>query len=111
VSGRGWRLVGEADLSRLEYKEELGLIKLMIEFPSLIKLCLEKFDPQPLTDYLLELAVAFHQLYHQGNLDHSRRFVSDDEKLTHARVKLIQGLRIVFRNGLAALGLSAPERM
>ena len=55
--------------------------------------------------YLRELANDFHTYYN------AHQFLVDDAELRDARLKLMQGLRQVVRNGLGLLGVSAPEAM
>ncbi|MBU1406088.1 MAG: hypothetical protein KKE82_00005, partial [Proteobacteria bacterium] len=51
------------------------------------------------------LAGQFHSYYNK------HRIVSEDEELSRARLWLAMGLRIVLRNGLGLIGVSAPESM
>ena len=55
--------------------------------------------------YLAQVAGAFHQFYHQ------HRVVTEDVELSRARLLLARGTQQVIANGLALLGVSAPERM
>ena len=58
--------------------------------------------------YLRELAGLWNP-YLQDGMRH--RILSDDAALTRARLALARAVRIVLANGLALLGMSAPERM
>ena len=51
--------------------------------------------------------------YHAGNPSRSPELavLVDDPELREARLALARGVRIVLRNGLRVLGLSAPDRM
>jgi arginyl-tRNA synthetase len=51
------------------------------------------------------LAAAFHKFYR------FRRIIGSEKNIAEARLALILAARIVLRNGLAVLGVSAPERM
>ena len=62
-------------------------------------------EPHRITFYLQELAGMFHPYYNKY------RVITDDPELTRARMALIEGIRIVLRDGLDILGLSAPKRM
>jgi arginyl-tRNA synthetase len=65
-------------------------------------------EPHRIPFYLQELATAFHAYYH----DRSRhQVVSDDAGLSAARLFLVSAIRIIIRNGLALMGVSAPEIM
>jgi arginyl-tRNA synthetase len=57
------------------------------------------------TFYLKELAADFHSYYN------AERFLVDDAGLQRARLALVAATGQVVKNGLAVLGLSAPEQM
>lgn len=101
----------DVDLSVLTEKEELSLIKKLGQFPQLIASCAESLDVHHLPYYLYDVSSAFHAYYNLGSGRPELRIVSDDEKLTHARLALITGLRIVLHEGLRLLGVTAPESM
>ena len=61
--------------------------------------------------YARDLAATFHTFYDAGNRNPALRVVCDDPEMLKARLVLVQAARIVFRNVLTLLGLSAPERM
>jgi len=63
------------------------------------------FAPHLLADYALQLSRAFHAYYDK------HRVLSDDDALTRARLALLQGMRLVLRQSLRLLGMSAPEEM
>ncbi|MDR2191878.1 MAG: hypothetical protein LBO62_03240 [Endomicrobium sp.] len=62
-------------------------------------------SPHHFTSYLTELADIYHKFYEKC------RVLSDDAKLTAARLKLIEAVMIIIKNGLDLLGVSAPEKM
>ncbi len=95
----------DSTLQRLVVDEEIALIRKMAEFPSLIEEIAGDLGPHRLTYYLTELAGSFHRYYNR------HRIVSDDRTLTQARLFLSLGIRILIKNGLRLLGVSAPEVM
>jgi arginyl-tRNA synthetase len=95
----------DSTLQRLVLDEEIALIRKMAEFPSLIEEIAGDLGPHRLTYYLTELAGSFHRYYNR------HRIVSDDRTLTQARLFLSLGIRILIKNGLRLLGVSAPEVM
>ena len=95
----------DADLSLLVEPEELGLLKQMGSFPTLIESCAMDLEPYRVIFYLMELAGLFHSYYNK------HKVISDDGALSRSRLCLISGLRTVFGNGLKLVGLSAPEKM
>lgn len=98
-------LSSKAGLNLLSEKEEIDLIKHLIELPAVIEASAANYEPHRLVNYLFESAVLFHKFYTEC------RVISDEEKLTLARLTLIDAARIVFANGLGLLGISAPQRM
>ena len=93
------------DLSVLKEKEELNLIKKLLEFQSTLNICLLTCDPYMVTVYLQELSESFHKFYDL------HRVLGQEESLTCARLALIKGVRIVLACGLELLGISQPESM
>ena len=94
-----------ADFSLLKEKEELNLIKLMINFPSLIEGAVISDEAHRLTTYLQDLASDFHSFYNK------HKVITDDDNLSVARLALVDAMRIVFGNGLNLLGISPMETM
>ena len=95
----------DLDLSVLKEKEELNLIKKLLEFQATLNICLATCDPYMLTVYLQELSESFHKFYDL------HRVLGQDEVLTSARLALIKGTKIVLCCGLELLGVSQPESM
>jgi arginyl-tRNA synthetase len=94
-----------ADLSALTSPGELALIKLCLRFPELLADIVGHRGVHLLTGYALELAGAFHGFYR----DH--RVVSDDVRVSKARLRLVRAVQITLRQTLGLLGVSAPETM
>ena len=93
------------DLSLIREDESLDLVKKMSEYPDGLKQAAEHLEPYRIVDYLRELAALFHKFYAH------HRVVSENEPLTKARLLLTDCVRIVLRNGLEILGVSAPKKM
>ena len=94
-----------ADIALLKEPEEHDLIKRLSFFPQVLLICASEDSPHPLATYLLLLCKQFHFFY-----DH-HRVLGVDPALTQARLFLLAGVRNVIRQGLALLGVSAPESM
>ncbi len=97
--------LNRGDLSRLDSKEDLQLLKTLEAFPRQVESAALNSEPHIIAYYLTELASRLHGYYNKY------RFITDDSSLTMARLCLAQGVRQVIKNGLALLGVSAPERM
>ena len=88
--------------------EEIQLIKLMARYPEVVAQSALLMEPHRIPFYLKELAGAFHAYYHDRN---KHKVVSDDAGLSAARLYLVSAVRIIIRNGLTLMGVSAPEIM
>ena len=95
----------EADLSLLREEEEIALIKKLWQFSFILNICIMTQDPYMLTVYLQEASESFHKFYD------AHRVLGQDEKLTQARLALIEGVRVVISASLDLLGISRPEKM
>ncbi len=89
----------------LSQLDEIRLIKLLARFPEIVHRAGTQLAPHLVTFYLMDLAGAFHAFYNK------HRVLSDDPAMTISRVRLIVAIQQVLRNGLALLGVSAPESM
>ncbi len=97
--------VGAAAVSILERPEELKLVKEIVFFKRAIQIAAMTREPYAIAEYLKNLAAAFHSFYEQV------RVISEDEKVTEARLALIRGVGLTLRTGLGILDVEAPEKM
>jgi len=93
------------DFSLLNTKEERDLIKQLAVFCDTLALCEKNMSPHYLTAYLIELADIFHKFYEKC------RVLTEKASLTEARLKLVEAVMIIIKNGLNLLGVSAPDKM
>jgi len=100
-----------ADLTLLTSEEEMSLIKKVLEYPDVVDLAARDCEPHKMTTFLEEVATFYHKYQHAGKADEAMRVVTENVTLTQSRLALCQGARIVLANGLALLGISAPEKM
>jgi arginyl-tRNA synthetase len=91
------------DLSLLSAPEELDLLKELTAFPGIVARAAETYEPHRITGYLEGLARIAHAWYHKY------RVLGEREEA--ARLVLARAVRQVLANGLAILGISAPDRM
>jgi arginyl-tRNA synthetase len=95
-----------ADLAALTSPYEAALAQKLAEFPEVLARATAEFSPHLVTYYLHDdVAARLHTYYN------AERFLVEDETLKHARLSLVAATRQVLANGLAVLGVSAPERM
>jgi arginyl-tRNA synthetase len=91
---------------------ELGLVKLLAQFPRIVESAASAREPHRIAFYLAEVAAAFHAWYNLGNDDPGLRIVLDnDPELTATRLYLADGIGQVVRNGLSLMGVEALEEM
>ena len=94
-----------ADLALLVAPTEAALMLKLADYPDMLTRAAADFAPHDVAFYLRELAAAFHTYYA------AERFLVDDAALARARMALLAATAQVLRNGLALLGVSAPESM
>ncbi len=104
-SGGDLATLPQANLGLLSAETELALMTKLAEFPGMLTAAAQGLAPHDVAFYLRDLASAFHSYYA------AERFLVDDVELSRARVALLTATAQVLRNGLALLGVSAPEKM
>jgi arginyl-tRNA synthetase len=90
--------------------EELDLVRRIAAFPDLLAGAALAYEPHRVAFYLQETIAAFHSWYTQGKRT-GERVIGPDPRKTAGRLFLCRALKQVLANGLAVLGVSAPERM
>lgn len=93
------------DLSLLSHESEITLIKKLQAFPGAVAVAAQFREPHKLITYLNELASGFTSFYHDC------RIIGEEERLMQSRALLARATARVLANGLAILGIRAPERM
>jgi len=84
---------------------EFALAARLAAWPALLAQAADELAPHALAFYLKDLAGDLHSYYN------AERVLVDDPALRLARLALLLATRQVLRNGLALVGVSAPERM
>jgi len=108
LTDRGLELdrdAGLAALPGLADPHEQALTTTITRWPELVELAAAQRAPHMVVHYLRDLATAFHAYYN------ALPFIVDDAALRNARLVLVLATQQVIRNGLAILGVSAPESM
>ena len=98
-----------AHLEQLSHDKEGTLMRSLGEFPRVLQSAAALREPHRVSRYLEDLAGDYHRFY-----DSCRVLPQGDEPasdLHRARLALCAATRQVIANGLAILGVSAPERM
>jgi len=104
--GKTWEH-DEANLEALGNKHEQALLTRLLRYPEMIKTAAKAYEPHQIAYYLRELANEFHSYYN----DDDSKIIIDDDKLRNARLSLSVAVQQVLHNGLALLGVSAPNKM
>jgi len=94
-----------SDLALLTEPHEIALIRRIAQYPELLQTAASALEPHQVANYLRDLAADFHSYYN------AHHFIVDDAALRNARITLALAAQQVIRNGLAILGVSAPESM
>ena len=102
---QGVELNTDVDLSSLTDPSEIELISLLSRFESTLQRACDQLEPHQVTEYLRDLAAAYHHFYH------SCRILGTEEPLQSARLLLADVTRRVMKNGLDVLGVAAPSQM
>jgi arginyl-tRNA synthetase len=90
--------------------EEQDLVKRILAFPEVIAGAAQAYEPHRVAYWLQETIAAFHSYYTWGKRT-GERVIGPDRRKTAGRLLLCLALKQALRNGLSALGVSAPERM
>ena len=85
--------------------EEVALVRKLATFPEVVRGAAVMREPHRIPTYLIETAAEFHRFYH------ACRVVGDDLELSRHRLRLCAATQQVLHNGLALMGVSAPERL
>ncbi len=96
---------GIKNLGLLVEAHEQALMNRLARYPEVIASAAASFEPHNVAHYLREVAYELHSYYN------THMFLVDDANLRDARLSLISATRQVIANGLALLGVSAPESM
>ncbi|MBT9614066.1 MAG: arginine--tRNA ligase [Burkholderiales bacterium] len=103
--GETGMLASAADLTHLAIPYELTLLKRLNDYPETIAMAARELAPHLIAYYLKDLASDFHSYYN------AEQFLVEDESTRLARLALVLATRQTLMNGLALLGVSAPEKM
>ncbi len=102
---QGVEVTADADFSTITNEKAIDLLKKVAEFEPTIESAAESRAPHRLTNYIQDLASAFHKFYN------AEKVLTDDAEKTKAHVALVDAVRITLHNALSLVGVSAPETM
>lgn len=93
------------DLSVLKNEHELALIKQLALLADVVDNCIKNLSPHFLTTYLMETADNFHRFYENCKV------LCEDEKVSKARLALVEAVMTIVKNTMWLLGVSTPDKM
>jgi len=108
LAARGYEYdaaAGAASLAHLDTPHEQAVITALSKFPETVEQAALNRAPHALVHYLRDLANTLHTYYN------AEKWIVEDSALRNARITLALAVQQVVRNGLALLGVSAPESM
>ncbi|MBS3911199.1 MAG: arginine--tRNA ligase [Hydrogenophaga sp.] len=95
----------DVNLAALQSPAAQALMLQLAKYPAMLASAAHDFAPHDVTFYLRELAACYHSYYD------AERILVDDEAVKLARLALVKATAQVLHNGLAVLGVSAPQKM
>jgi arginyl-tRNA synthetase len=105
AEAQGFSYDTDANLSLLTHENETALIKALLRFPKALQDAADTRAPHLVPTYLRDVATAFSQFYD------TCRILGVDDDVATARMHLALATKTVLKNGLTALGISAPRQM
>jgi arginyl-tRNA synthetase len=90
---------------------EIQILKKISEWPRCVEISTIKIEPHRITFYLYDLVTLFHSYWNLGNENKDLRFVQIESNSHSHRLKLLQALSIVIKNGMSILGVATPRSM
>ncbi len=99
------------DFTKLATDAEWAVARRLYEFPDAVVRAGDACEPHVIAHYLLELAADYSRWYTIGNDDAALRVLCDDPATRRARLALAAAVQRVLREGLALLGIAAPDQM
>jgi arginyl-tRNA synthetase len=102
---------GPADLARLTGAEEISMMRILLQYPEMVKEAARALEPHRFVAYLRDVAGAYHRFYTRGKQDAEFRVLVEDAELSRARLALVGVLCDVLKEGLGLLGIEAVEEM
>ena len=99
------RALENIDYKYLTSESAYDLAKLLYNFPAVVLDAGEKYEPSIVTRHIVDLAQGFNKFYHDEHI------LTDNEDEKVAKVALVIAAKEAIKNGLALLGMGAPERM
>lgn len=100
-------LSGDAalDMNYVTSDTAYELIKLIYRFPDVVREAAEKYEPSVITRHIIDIAQYFNRFYHDEHI------LVENEAEKQAKLAVVYAAKQTIANGLALLGIAAPEKM
>lgn len=99
------------DFGRLSEDAEWAVARRLVELPDMVVRAADASEPHVICHYLLDLAGDFSRWYSTGNDNAALRVLCEDAATRRARLALVAAVQTTLRQGLALLGMGAPDQM
>lgn len=93
------------DMSCVTGEAAYELVKAIARFPQVVQDAADKYEPSVITRHIIDVAQFFNKFYHDEHI------LVENEAEKQAKLALVYAAKQTIANGLALLGIAAPERM
>ena len=93
------------DMKYITGEAAYELVKAIASFPEIVQDAAAKYEPSVVTRHIIDVAQFFNKFYHDEHI------LVDNEEEKQAKLALVYAAKQTIANGLALLGIAAPERM
>ena len=102
----------KVDVNKFELNSfEKNITRKIFEWPNVIEIASNKYEPHRLTFYLYELCTLFHTYWSKGNELNEFKIIKSDNSYNNSSIIILQLLSTVINSGMKILGVSLPDKM
>jgi arginyl-tRNA synthetase len=106
------QISAKVDFALFDSPEEKALLIHLYRFGQVVEQSSDKYEPNIISEYLLELAAIFNRFYQRKDSEGKLiKIISENKVETRARMLLVASVRIVMKEGMRLLGIEAPVEM
>ncbi len=105
ASLNNFSITPNVNFEMINLEEEMAIIRLLYDFPKILKRVIKDYKPHHLAHYLISLSQAFNEFYHKCPV------ISEKIEIAKGRILLVDCTKRVLEIGLNLLGIKAPEEM
>ena len=105
VLGKAPANLPDADYSTLDDAEAQDVVRLLEQFPKLVKEAAQRNEPSIITRYTVDLAQAYNKFYYE------HRILDCEPATSAARIAITKAVRDVIGTGLTLIGVEPTEKM